>query len=118
MHIEVPANPELYGIYDEYLMHHRRYALPEILSKAKSAGFEILRVTHLGFSIYPAFWAVKKWNLRYLLKSELQKQNIVAKQIRQTKNSLLMKSLIELEMKLGTYVKFPWGIRCVLKCRK
>jgi len=99
-------------------MHHRRYALPEILSKAKSAGFEILRVTHLGFSIYPAFWAVKKWNLRYLLKSELQKQNIVAKQIRQTKNSLLMKSLIELEMKLGKYVNFPWGIRCVLKCRK
>ena len=118
MHIEVPANPELYGIYDEYLMHHRRYALPEILSKAKSAGFEILRATHLGFSIYPAFWAVKKWNLRYLLKSEEQKRNIVAKQIRQTKNSLLMKSLIELEMKLGKYVNFPWGIRCVLKCRK
>jgi len=117
-HIEVPANPELYGIYDEYLMHHRRYALPEILSKAKSAGFEILRATHLGFSIYPAFWAVKKWNLRYLLKSEEQKRNIVAKQIRQTKNSLLMKSLIELEMKLGKYVNFPWGIRCVLKCRK
>ena len=99
-------------------MPHRRYALPEILSKAKSAGFEILRVTHLGFSIYPAFWAVKKWNLRYLLKSEEQKRNIVAKQIRQTKNSFLMKSLIELEMKVGTFVNFPCGIRCVLKCRK
>ncbi|MCH2389856.1 MAG: hypothetical protein MK234_04145, partial [Nitrospinales bacterium] len=64
------------------------------------------------------FWAEKKWNQMYLLKSELQKQNIVAKQIRQTKNSLLMKSLIELEMKLEKYVNFPWGIRCVLKCRK
>ena len=35
-----------------------------------------------------------------------------------TTKLLIMKLLIELEMKLGTYVNFPWGIRCVLKCRK
>ena len=118
MHIEVPAGRDLYDIYDEYLLHHRRYDFPEIQDKVKAAGFKIQRGTHLGLSLYPAFWAVKKMNRRHLLKQEKQKQKIVAKQIRQTKNSLLMKIAIELEMKLTTFARFPWGIRCVLECRK
>ena len=118
MHIEVPAGQNLYDIYDEYLLHHRRYSLMGIEDKVKVAGFKILNSTHLGFSIYPAFWAVKKMNRRFLSNTEEQKQKIVTKQIRQTKNNLLMKLALEIEIKLGTFVRFPFGIRCILSCRK
>jgi len=118
MHIEVPAGQNLYDIYDEYLLHHRRYSLMGIETKVKAAGFKILNSTHLGFSIYPAFWAVKKMNRRFLSNTEEQKQKIVTKQIRQTKNNLLMKLALEIEIKLGTFVRFPFGIRCILSCRK
>jgi ubiquinone/menaquinone biosynthesis C-methylase UbiE len=118
MHIEVPAGQNLYDIYDEYLLHHRRYSLMGIEDKVKVAGFKILNSTHLGFSIYPAFWAVKKMNRRFLSNTEEQKQKVVTKQIRQTKNNLLMKLALEIEIKLGTFVRFPFGIRCILSCRK
>ena len=118
MHIEVPAGQNLYDIYDEYLLHHRRYSLMEIEDKVKVTGFKILNSTHLGFSIYPAFWAVKKMNRRFLSNTEEQKQKIVTKQIRQTKNNFFMKLALEIEIKLGTFVRFPFGIRCILSCRK
>ena len=118
MHIEVPAGQNLYDIYDEYLLHHRRYSLMGIETKVEAAGFKILNSTHLGFSIYPAFWAVKKMNRRFLSNTEEQKQKIVTKQIRQTKNNLLMKLALEIEIKLGKFVRFPFGIRCILSCHK
>src|SRR5436190_884124 len=55
-HIEVPAGPGLYDIYDEQLMHHRRYRRSELLERARRAGFSIVRSTHLGVFVYPAFW--------------------------------------------------------------
>ena len=118
MHIEVPAGQNLYDIYDEYLLHHRRYSLMGIETKVEAAGFKILNSTHLGFSIYPAFWAVKKMNRRFLSNTEEQKQKVVTKQINQTKNNFLMKIALEIEIKLGTFVRFPIGIRCILSCRK
>ena len=117
-HIEVPANPNLYGIYDEYLMHHRRYTLFDIISKSRSAGFKIEFTTHLGFLIYPAFWMIKKLNRRHFSKTDEQKLEIVSKQIRQTSNSFLMKALIQLETKIGNFFQFPLGIRIVIKCQK
>ena len=117
-HIEVPAGPELFDIYDEYLMHYRRYVLKEIISKAQSVGFKIQYTTHLGFSLYPVFWIVKKLNRNHLSKSEEQKRKIVSRQIRKTKNSFLMQLAIELEIKLGSIIKYPCGIRCVIVCSK
>src|SRR4051812_30422845 len=29
-HVEVPAGPHLYDVYDQYLMHHRRYNLRDV----------------------------------------------------------------------------------------
>ena len=99
-------------------MHYRRYVLKEIISKAQSVGFKIQYTTHLGFSLYPVFWIVKKLNRNHLLKSKEQKRKIVSRQIRKTKNSFLMQLAIELEIKLGTKMKYPCGIRCVIVCSK
>jgi len=40
--VEVPADPALYDIYDEQLMHHRRYRLKHLVSLFERSGFKVL----------------------------------------------------------------------------
>jgi SAM-dependent methyltransferase len=117
-HIEVPAGPHLYDIYDEHLMHHRRYTMPQLRALAARAGFEILDTTHLGTWIYPAFAWVKRRNRRLLASSPEEKSRIVASQIRSTSHSALLRALLRCETTVGTAVSYPWGIRCVIVARK
>jgi SAM-dependent methyltransferase len=61
-HIEVPADPPSFDLYDEVLMHFRRYRLGDLTTKAREAGFAILKATHLGFFVYPLFKMGKRRN--------------------------------------------------------
>ncbi len=58
----VPYGARLVDYYDRFLGHERRYARHELATKAREAGFEVLRVDHLGQLLYPPFWLVKKRN--------------------------------------------------------
>ena len=93
-HIEVPAGPHLFDIYDEHLMHHRRYTMPQLRELATRTGFEILRATHLGAWMYPAFAWVKRRNRRFLSSSAEEKSRIVASEIRSTSHSVLLRTLL------------------------
>ena len=117
-HIEVPAGPHLYDIYDEQLMHHRRYRLDELVDRARRAGFSVLRSTHLGAFVYPAFWWTKKRNRQLLKLAAEDKKKIIAAQIRKTSSSALLGLLLKGEMALGKAVSYPFGIRCVAVLRK
>jgi len=57
--IEVPAGPYLYDSYDRELNHYRRYSAQELTNKLKLVGFDVVRVSHLGFFIFPIFALVK-----------------------------------------------------------
>jgi len=117
-HVEVPSGPSLYDIYDEILMHHRRYRMGELTAKARQIGFEIVKSTHLGFFVFPAFALKKLWNKRWSNATVETKRSIVAAQIRNTSDGNLMRMLFKFEKALGRRVWFPWGIRCVLVLRK
>ena len=117
-HIEVPAGPGCYDVYDEQLMHHRRYRLGDLLEKSRAAGFEVLRGTHLGCLVYPAFWLVKQRGRKLLSLSAEEKKALVARQIRGTSNSAVLGALLRCEEHLGRFVDFPFGIRCVAVLRK
>ena len=117
-HIEVPADPTLYDIYDEHLMHHRRYRLKELLKMAQGKGFQVEKGTHLGFTVFPAFWIVKRRNRRKLDLPPENKAIIVAAQIRSTRTNPLFAILTQLELLIGRYLSFPRGIRCVCVLRK
>lgn len=117
-HIEVPAGPDCYDIYDEQLMHHRRYRCDDLLAKAREAGFSVQRTTHLGCLIYPAFWLVKQRGRRALNLPTAEKKKIVAQQIRQTGDSTLLNAALQLEEALGRLMTFPFGIRCVIVLHK
>ena len=118
VHIEVPAGPGCYDIYDEHLMHHRRYktaALERLLNQNR---LEVIKSTHLGVFPYPAFWFVKKRNRRLLSLTPEEKKRIVAAQIRRTTQSKLLGICMRLETWFGRKISYPCGIRCVLIGRK
>jgi len=116
-HIEVPSGPDLYDIYDEHLMHHRRYRLSSLLEAERSLGFNILHSTHIGFFVYPAFQFVKRRNRRRLSLPPEKKKTIVTQQIRSTGSSSLLSFVFELEFLLKDF-SLPLGIRCVTKIQK
>ena len=117
-HIEVPAGPALYDIYDEHLMHNRRYRMADLVAMAQGSRFSVEKATHLGFAVYPAFWCVKKYNRRKLTLPTSEKARLVAGQIRATRSNPAFAALIRLEIWLGRRISYPWGIRCVTVLRK
>src|SRR5882724_1910956 len=117
-HIEVPAGPHLFDIYDEQLLHQRRYRLHDLSAIAKRIGFELLIQTHLGFMVYPAFWLTKKRHRRLLSLSNADKREIVAAQIRRSERSKLLGYCLAIEQLFGRIDSYPWGIRCVVVGRK
>lgn len=117
-HIEVPASPECYDIYDEHLMHYRRYTMRDLEKKCLDVGFGILEKTHLGAFVFPAFYIIKRRNKKYLILPTERKKELVKKMISKTRSSVMMKSLSRMELLLGKYISYPFGIRCVITIKK
>lgn len=116
--IEVPAGPHLYDVYDKLLLHCRRYSLTTLCSLAKNIGFRIARQSHLGFFAYPGFWLVKWRNKRFLSQEKALQRRIVESSIRDTGNSHLLNTIMHVELALGRWISYPFGIRCLLTCVK
>jgi SAM-dependent methyltransferase len=117
-HLEVPAGPRLYDVYDELLMHHRRYRMSELKALAAGAGFQVLEATHLGAFVFPAFALQKLRNRRRLRDTPEAKQRLVASQIRATSKSGVLGAVFRLELSLGRWIRYPCGIRCIAALRK
>ncbi len=117
--IEVPAGPHLYDFYDQHLMHYRRYQSKSLKSLAEKAGFQVERVSHLGFFLYPPFALVKKINrIRGKKMSESERQSKVSRQIRKGNTNRFMYALMKMELALGKYLNYPVGIRCLMTLKK
>ena len=116
--LEVPAGPHLYDAHDKICMHFRRYKLLKLSQLITDQGFKISHRSHLGTFIYPAFFLAKLWNKRLLSKSDAEQRQVIEKKIRQTSKNKLLSSLIALELMLGKWVSYPFGVRCVVSCIK
>ena len=116
--LEVPSGSGLFDIYDELLRHYRRYDMKTFRSLAESAGFQILKASHLGFFAYPGFALVKKRNKLLLDRDAAVKKNKVASEIEKGRESLPMRMVMGLEFIVGRFVSYPFGIRCLLNLRK
>ena len=117
-HIEVPAGPELFDIYDEHLMHHRRYRSRDVAQLARAAGFRVDRATHLGFLVYPAFWLVKRRHRDLLSLPAEEKKRLVAGRIGSTRRSVVLAAIFRLETAAGRVLPLPCGIRVIAVLRK
>jgi len=118
-HIEVPADPGSFDLYDEVLLHFRRYRLSELIEKAHQAGFVVRKATHLGFFPYPFFKYAKIRNQHIGKRLTLQeKTKLVAEQIRNTKSSRILSKIFDFERWLGSVASYPIGIRAVVRLEK
>jgi ubiquinone/menaquinone biosynthesis C-methylase UbiE len=116
--IEVPAGPHLYDVYDQSLMHFRRYALSDLRRLVRDANLRIIEQSHLGFLLYPGFCLVKRRNRRLFSKSADAQRQVVEQSIRNTGSSGLLGWLMDLELAMGHWLSYPFGIRCLLTCAK
>jgi len=116
--IEVPAGPHLYDVYDKLLLHCRRYSLSVLCSLVKDMGFQVAKQSHLGFFAYPGFWLVKQRNKRLLSQEKALQRQIVEQNIRDTGNSRLLSLIMRVELALGRWVSYPFGVRCLVTCIK
>lgn len=116
--IEVPAGPDLYDVYDQELLHFRRYRMVDLLDMLRTAGLDILERSHLGFFLYPAFRRVKRRNQKYLSASPEVRREVVKRSISRTSNSEVMHAIMRLESRLRKWVYYPIGIRCLVTCRR
>jgi SAM-dependent methyltransferase len=117
--IEVPAAAALFDVYDRVLMHRRRYDMAPLLARLRQAGFHIERNSHLGFLLYPLFYLSKRLNqLRYPVRSA-NDQVLVSRMIARTrKSNRLLGFVMACERAIGCRVSLPFGIRCLVTCRK
>jgi SAM-dependent methyltransferase len=116
--LEVPAGPDLYDVYDRELLHFRRYRMADLLETLRTAGFEVVDRSHLGFFLFPGFWLVKKRNRKFLSASPEVRREVVTRSIRRHRGSGLMHALMRLESKVRKWIYYPFGIRCLVTVRK
>lgn len=118
--IEVPAGSSLFDVYDRALLHCRRYDMPMLLARLRKAGFQIERKSHLGFLLYPAFYLSKRLNqLRYPADSGIDEQAVISRMIKATRESSRLSGLVmACERMMRRYMYLPFGIRCLVTCRK
>ena len=104
--IEVPAGPHLFDAYDQALHHFRRYRIHELSRTLEACGFDVLRKSHLGCFIYPAFAAVKRRNQR-ISGPAPDLRSVVSTQARSTAHNPLLAGVIGLEVQLGRWLQVP-----------
>jgi len=118
--IELPAGPRLFDVYDRALMHFRRYEMLKLVELCQGAGFAIERRSHLGIFLYPLFYLTKRMNqFRFRNVDGPGAQAAVAKMINTTsKSPPLMNRIMRAEAAVREHVYLPFGIRCLVTCRK
>jgi hypothetical protein len=100
------------------LKNVRIRAMANLLNTLRMSGFEILNRSHLGFFLFPGFWIVKKRCRKYLGASEDVQRELTGRSISRHRSSGLMHNIMRLESKLRKLVYYPFGIRCLVTCRR
>jgi SAM-dependent methyltransferase len=112
--LEVPAGPRLMDIYDENLHHFRRYSSKALRSLLNQMGFSVVRRSHLGFLVYPAFVAFKLRNRAVFRQEE---RHVFREQATMTSRSNAFSLAMRIESTYLGDVTLPFGIRCLFTGR-
>ena len=105
-------------VYDEHLRHYRRYSASGLARSLAEAGLTPVAQSHLGCLLYPAFVLAKRRNQRVIATDVETRRRIVEASITATRSSALVRVVLQAEARLGRYVSYPFGIRCVAVARK
>jgi SAM-dependent methyltransferase len=115
--LEVPAGPHLYDAYDKALLHFRRYDMVSLRQKVLKANLHPVRLSHLGFILYP-FFAVVKTKNKLIRCNEAATYQHPLRNIASTANSKPLRFALKIEKLLSRRMSFPFGIRCLMVAKK
>lgn len=104
--ITVPAHKFLWSEHDEALGHRRRYTRNELLTKLKTAGFEVERINYSVFFAFPIIFIYRTLQV-FFIRSGSPKTSYVI--LPEFINRFLIKSL-DFEAKLFSFVNLPIGV--------
>ena len=98
----------------------RRYDMPALVSLLERAGFAVERKSHLGFFLYPGFYAAKRRNQsRHAASNPADEQRVVEQRIAATRRSGgAMGWVMKAEEALRSRFYYPVGVRCLVTVRK
>jgi len=116
--IEVPAMPGLYDVFDQQVRHWRRYSMSALIRLLSARGFNILSRSHLGFLVYPIFWLGKKRNQRLIGAEPREARKAMLRALRHAGSRHLLGLAFGIESFLRNNSYLPFGIRCLVSCRK
>jgi SAM-dependent methyltransferase len=116
--IEVPSGEGLYDSYDKALLHWRRYRMSRLINLIGDAGLRVERKSHLGFFLYPGFYAAKKLG-RARPADQQHLDATVQHSITWTSRIGAAAALtLSWEAWLREQIYLPFGIRCLVTARK
>jgi len=119
--LEVPRGAKYFDYFDAYLRHFRRYERSDLHRKMISAGFERIETKTLGWSLFPVFALIKKFNrLRYGARGERcgDLETKVRNEIRSSRASGFFAVAMRVEMALTAFSLLLPGIRLTVSARK
>ena len=80
--------------------------------------FIVERRSHLGFLLYPGFWAAKKLGRAAPVKEEDLDRSVQRSITWSARARGLASGLLSIEAVLRRRLYLPFGIRCLVTCRK
>ena len=111
---EVPAGPNLYDDHDRESNHYRRYKASELEKLLTSKGFVKKRLSHLGVFIFPVFYIIKKINSCFSKNNvRTNEPSSVSRKLVVGSSSFLFDFIFNVELWLGKFISWPFGIRCM-----
>lgn len=116
--LTVPACPALWGPFDEFSHHQRRYTRPDLREKLEQAGFAIERATHFMFFLFPLLYTAR-FLKRRLGRSGGADPDQIPYDLRTVPviNGLSLR-LLRLEKLLLRYVDLPFGTSMLVVAKK
>jgi SAM-dependent methyltransferase len=116
--IEVPAGEKLYDQYDQALLHWRRYEMSTLIRRVTDAGFHIERRSHLGFFLYPGFYAAKKFGRAQETPGEALDTRVSRSISWSRRLGVVASASLAFEARVRSFAYLPFGIRCLVTGRK
>ena len=111
--ITVPATPWLWTTRDDRLLHKRRYTSTELISKARAAGFEVVKCSYYCVFFFPIVAAVVLFNRMFGRKADVKDDVPSVNPVL----NVLFCIVLSLEQRLMCRLDYPFGVSlfCVLR---
>jgi SAM-dependent methyltransferase len=111
--ITVPATPWLWTTRDDRLLHKRRYTSTELISKARAAGFEVVKCSYYCVFFFPIVAAVVLFNRMFGRKADVKDDVPSVNPVL----NVLFRIVLSLEQRLMCRLDYPFGVSlfCVLR---